>query len=133
MPSEQKAFADDTPLEGGAPEFDHDRPVDLVHLAKYTMGNRELEHEVLHLFCKQSLIYLERLRNAADGQTWTEAAHTLKGSATGIGAWHVAEVALALERLSFADSEGAKNQAIEELATSVDEANAFINGLLADQ
>lgn len=133
MSSEQKAYADEMPLEGGAPETDHDRPVDLVHLAKYTMGNRELEHEVLHLFCKQSLIYLDRLRNAADDRTWVEAAHTLKGSAAGIGAWHVADVARALERLSFAAAEGDKDEAIEALATSVDEANTFINGLLADQ
>ena len=68
-------------------DSDQDRPVDLVHLAKYTMGNRELELEVLTLFTKQSLIYLERLSNAADQQTWKEAAHTLKGSARGIGAW----------------------------------------------
>ena len=133
MSSEQKAYADEMPLEGGTPEVDHERPVDLVHLAKYTMGNRELEHEVLHLFCKQSLIYLDRLRNAADDRTWVEAAHTLKGSATGIGAWHVADVARALERLSFAESESAKDEAIEALAASVDEANAFINGLLSDQ
>ena len=35
-------------------ERDGDRPVDLVHLAKYTMGNRELEQEVLTLFTRSS-------------------------------------------------------------------------------
>ena len=133
MPSGNKAVTDEIEHAGGTPELDHDRPVDLVHLAKYTMGNRELEHEVLNLFCKQSLIYLDRLRNAADNQTWKEAAHTLKGSAKGIGAWHVADVALALERLSFASSENDRNQAIADLSGSIDEANAFINGLLDDQ
>lgn len=109
-------------------ETDHVRPVDLVHLAKYTMGNRELEHEVLSLFSKQSLIYLERLRNAADQQTWKEAAHTLKGSARGIGAWHVAEVVADLEQQDGAD----KDRIVEDLCNCVEEANEFIENLLAD-
>src|SRR5680860_1221609 len=37
------------------------RPVDLVHLARYTLGERSLEREVLELFCTQSVLYLECL------------------------------------------------------------------------
>ncbi len=39
------------------------RPVDLVHLSRYTLGERALEREVLELFCTQSSIYLERLHD----------------------------------------------------------------------
>ena len=42
------------------------RPVDLVHLSRYTLGERDLEREVLQLFCSQSLIYIERLHAAID-------------------------------------------------------------------
>lgn len=109
-----------------ADEGDGSRPVDLVHLAKYTMGNRELEQEVLTLFTKQSLIYLERLRSAADRRSWNEAAHTLKGSARGIGAWQVAEIAASLE-----DGPSAKKKnLVDDLCRSIDEANSFIEGLL---
>lgn len=111
---------------------DHVRPVDLVHLAKYTMGNRELEHEVLTLFSKQSLIYLERLRNAADQQTWKEAAHTLKGSARGIGAWQVADVVARLEQHPVAKGGKKKEQMVEDLCQSVETANDFIESLLSD-
>lgn len=107
-----------------------ERPVDLVHLAKYTMGNRDLEHEVLNLFARQSTIYLERLRKAADTQTWVEAAHTLKGSACGIGAWHVAEVVEAIETLNFAADTEDKRDKMLELAESIEQANSFIEGLL---
>ena len=37
------------------------RPVDLVHLSRYTLGDRALEREMLDLFCTQSAVYLERL------------------------------------------------------------------------
>jgi len=111
-----------------------DRPVDLVHLARYTMGNRDLEHEVLSLFAKQSVIYLERLRKAADQGTWKEAAHTLKGSARGIGAWQVADIVAAVEDMNCAGKgngkTGNENELLQELSRSVEDANAFIEGLL---
>ena len=53
------------------------RPVDLVHLARYTLGNRALEREVLELFLTQSQIYLERLRESAEDRAWRDAAHTI--------------------------------------------------------
>ena len=46
------------------------RPVDLVHLSRYTLGERELEREVLELFCSQSLIYIERLQTARSDKDW---------------------------------------------------------------
>src|SRR6185436_17141697 len=69
------------------------RPVDLVHLSRYTLGERELEREVLELFCSQSLIYIERLRHAKSDHDWQEAAHQLNGSARMIGAWRASEAA----------------------------------------
>lgn len=69
------------------------RPVDLVHLSHSTLGERVLEREVLELFCTQSTMYLERLREAPSDQQWKDSAHSLKGSAQGIGAWHAAAAA----------------------------------------
>ena len=120
-------------VDAALEEGEHGRPVDLVHLAKYTMGNRELEHEVLTLFTKQSLIYLDRLRNAADQQTWREAAHTLKGSARGIGAWHVADIVASLEQHAADKAEKEKKRLVEDLSVVVTEANDFIDQLLADK
>lgn len=59
------------------------RPLDLVHLAKYTFGDRGLECELLGLFRSQAGIYVSRLETAANAKEWRDAAHSLKGSARG--------------------------------------------------
>ena len=63
------------------------RPVDLVHLARYTLGKRSSEREILHLFRTQANHYLKRLRDAVGDTAWRHAARTIKSSALGIGAW----------------------------------------------
>ena len=75
------------------------RPVDLVHLSRYTLGDRALEREMLELFCTQSAVYLERLSQAHTDREWKEAAYSLKGSAQAIGAWRAAEAARQAEAL----------------------------------
>jgi hypothetical protein len=64
----------------------NERPIDLVHLARTTLGDRGLEREVLHLFDRQADQLVSRMR-AAGPAGLAPLAHTLKGSATGIGAW----------------------------------------------
>lgn len=108
------------------------RPVDLVHLARYTLGNRALEREVLELFLTQSQIYLERLRESAEDRAWRDAAHTIKGSARGIGAWGVASVAEAAEALQGEALAADRAPMIEALEQQVEEASVFIRTLLAD-
>lgn len=107
-------------------------PVDLVHLSRFTLGNRDLEHEVLQLFRVQSRIYVDRLRAAPDRESWTVAAHTIKGSARGIGAWAVARAAETAERLDGAPGGEPARIVFGELAGAVDRACAFIDDLLAN-
>src|ERR1043166_4369136 len=102
-----------------------DRPIDLVHLARMTLGDRSLEREVLQLFDRQSALLIARMRNAAPGGV-AAIAHTLKGSARGIGAWRVARAAEAVELAGKA--EGA--DALDRLAAAADEARAVIADLL---
>ncbi len=72
------------------------RPVDLVHLARQTMGDRTLEEEVLQMFMQQAVLMGDRIRQA-DPLERKRLAHGLKGSARGIGAFSVAECASAIE------------------------------------
>ena len=108
------------------------RPVDLVYLSRYTLGNRSLENEVLELYCKQSRLYLQRLDAASTDKAWHEAAHTIRGSALGIGAWKVASLAQAAERLSGDQLAGNRAKAVADLAIRIDETNSYIKGILAD-
>lgn len=104
-----------------------DRPIDLVHLARTTLGDRSLEREVLQLFDRQSTLLIARMRSAAPGGIAT-LAHTLKGSARGIGAWRVARAAEALELAGTSASD--VGGALDRLAAVSDEARAVIAELL---
>lgn len=104
-----------------------DRPIDLVHLARMTLGDRSLEREVLQLFDRQSMLLIGRMRAAASGKVGA-LAHTLKGSARGIGAWRVARAAEAVELAGSSDADIAN--ALERLAATSEEARAVIAELL---
>jgi HPt (histidine-containing phosphotransfer) domain-containing protein len=109
------------------------RPVDLVHLSRYTLGERDLEREVLELFCTQSMIYIERLRAARSDKDWKDAAHSLKGSASAIGAWRAAEAAERAEALSGQALTEARALRLREIEASVGEAETYIGALLEDR
>ncbi len=108
------------------------RPVDLVHLARYTLGDRSLEREVLQLFVTQSRLYLERLREAGTPEAWRAAAHTIKGSARGIGAWQIAACAEAAESLPDAAFASGRGEVLAALDAHIGDVNAYIRALLAD-
>lgn len=78
------------------------RPIDLVHLARQSLGDRELERELLELFDRQAArIAAEINMPDLSGNCAAERrdlAHTLKGSARAVGAWHVASMAQAYEK-----------------------------------
>ena len=64
-----------------------------------TFGERKLESEVLDIFDCQAGMLVARMANEPP-QVVAALAHTLIGSARGVGAWKVAEAAEALERLA---------------------------------
>src|SRR5512144_854202 len=88
--------------------------LDRDHLARMTFGDRSLEREVLQLFDRQSELLLERMRPSEPAAIAT-LAHTLKGSAVGIGATQVAGVAAEVEATARART-GECRRAIDELA-----------------
>lgn len=108
------------------------RPVDLVHLARYTLGNRSLEREVLSLFLTQSAIYLQRLKDAATSKDWVDAAHTIKGSAKSIGAWQLAQSAETAEALKYRARGTGCTDVVIELERLMAETNSYIETLLSE-
>jgi HPt (histidine-containing phosphotransfer) domain-containing protein len=105
-----------------------ERPIDLVHLARMTLGERSLEREVLQLFDRQATIMIARMR-AAPAAAVPSLAHTLKGSARAIGACRVARAAEAIEFTDTADAADFA-RALAVLGTAIDEARAFIADVL---
>ena len=108
--------------------------IDEDHLGRMTIGDRRLEREVLELFLRQTTIMLNRIVGA-EPPLAAAAAHTLKGSARGIGAWRVARAAELLENAaggdggedeSWRDSGHDLDEAIRELKAASLEASAAI-------
>jgi HPt (histidine-containing phosphotransfer) domain-containing protein len=112
----------------GHGDADSDPPIeptlDLEHLGRMTLGDRNLEREVLQLFDRQTAMMTERLRGASAAVA-TSSAHTLKGSARGIGAWRLARVAEQLERVVAAGGHDLP-VAIERLIGAVEETRSAI-------
>ncbi len=98
--------------------------IDVAHLNRQTMGDRTLEREVLELFRRQARILLFRFEALTNPVERAGVAHTLKGSARGIGANRVAFAAEELERAANAGQSTGK--ALAEVAESIAEATSAI-------
>jgi HPt (histidine-containing phosphotransfer) domain-containing protein len=104
--------------------------IDRGHLSRMTFGDRSLEREVLELFDRQAAMLIERMR-ASNPASIASLAHTLKGSAAGIGAGRVAIDADAAE-IAATHSASECSDAVDRLAKAVDEARALIAQLLRE-
>jgi HPt (histidine-containing phosphotransfer) domain-containing protein len=82
----QDLFESESDTPRALPALDGD------HLALYTAGDPALTREVLALFREQVRAQVAVLTAARDGSGWHDAAHTLKGSARGVGAERLAEI-----------------------------------------
>ena len=112
------------------------RALDLVHLARQTLGDRSLENELLTLFDRQAQHLLRQIEAGAgyaDRRLRRDLAHTLKGSARAVGALRVAAQAQTYEDLVFSTaSEGCIADACTALGVAVAEVRAEIGGLLRE-
>jgi HPt (histidine-containing phosphotransfer) domain-containing protein len=95
------------------------RPIDLQHLSRQTMGDRDIEREVLALFVQQALTAREEIGGAPVRER-LRLAHALKGSARGVGAFRIADCLAELE-------EQPEDQGVlTRLAALIDEVRSFI-------
>jgi len=110
------------PLAPSAPALD------LAHLSRMTLGESALEREVLALFDRQAGMLLARMASEAPRMV-AALAHTLAGSASGIGAWKVADAAAAVERAAAEPGAIALTDVMEQLVAAVAEVHAAIGEL----
>jgi HPt (histidine-containing phosphotransfer) domain-containing protein len=71
--------------------------LDLELLARQTLGDRELEADLLELFELQALRLWPVIAGAGEAASRSDAAHTLKGGAAAVGATEVMRIAGELE------------------------------------
>ena len=114
------------PAHGHRNSPSSERPIDLVHLARQTLGDKEAETEVLSLFARQArqcvnqLCGVNHLTKRAD---LVQVARTLHGSASSVGAFCVSRAAKCLET---DPSDGMLHDALTDAVVDVEN---FISGL----
>jgi len=103
--------------------------LDFHHLTAQTLGDENLEHQLLTLFRAQARQILSSLQNSGFGaaEVNTDFAHLLKGSALAIGATRVAAMAAAYENLVSASNQAPALIALEALAEAVRDTIAEID------
>lgn len=108
------------------------RPIDLVHLAKQCLGDEHLEYEVLRLFDTTLATYFTRLQAAESVDAVALNLHSIKGAASGVGAWTIAELAKSLEDEVKAGST-LNDEHLHDLSMAVEETSAFIQDMLSKE
>ena len=73
--------------------------LDPSRLAEMTGNDASLAQEVIEIFREQSGIWVRMLNADLPPGQWADAAHTLKGSASSVGALRLAEVCGEVESL----------------------------------
>ncbi len=106
--------------------------VDFGHLETYAAHDAALIEEVLGLFRQQVELWMPMLDPAAGREGWRDAAHALKGSALGVGAFTFAEACGAAEAGAEQDV-AARTLQLERLRTALDAALQDIAAYLHEQ
>jgi HPt (histidine-containing phosphotransfer) domain-containing protein len=108
------------------------RPIDLVHLARQCLGDAGLEHEILRLFETTARTYFGRLEIAVTAEDMALNLHSLKGAASGIGAWAIADLAKTAEADLQAGHRPSAER-ISDLSIAIEESSAFIADFLGQE
>ncbi|MCR6673790.1 Hpt domain-containing protein [Devosia ginsengisoli] len=108
------------------------RPIDLVHLAKQCLGDEHLEYEILRLFDTTVETYFERLELAASYDDLAINLHSIKGAASGVGAWTIADLAKAAE-VEMQAGRPLTPERIADLGMAIEEVRTFIARMLSNE
>ncbi|MBX3578118.1 MAG: Hpt domain-containing protein [Rhizobiaceae bacterium] len=95
------------------------RPIDMPHLSRQTLGDREVERDVLRMFVQQSTLVRDRIGGATIPER-LQLAHGLKGAARGVGAFPIASCLTEIEQ------EPDNRRLFAKLARLIDEVRDFV-------
>lgn len=108
------------------------RPIDLVHLAKQCLGDEHLEYEILRLFDTTIKTYFGRLELAASFDDLALNLHSIKGAASGVGAWTIADLAKSAE-IEMHAGRPLSAERISDLGMAIEEVRSFIARMLSNE
>ena len=105
--------------------------LDRAHLAKYTGGDRALEHEIFAIYLAEAETQLERLHQAATPADQRIIAHTIKGAARSLGAMALADAAVSAEQALHSGDAASWSSAINTVASAAADLRAALEQELA--
>ena len=94
--------------------------LDIAHLRTFSGGNIAFEREIYGLFFGELPNTVAALETAKTARDWHMAAHTLKGSALGVGAFQLARCARLAEQL-LTPSHPSRPSALLAIRAAVDD------------
>ena len=103
--------------------------IDVDHLEKYVNGDDELRDEVLELYVERASYLGGRLEAAQTDEAWKDAAHALKGTARGVGAWALGDLCQDAEKLLSAQNAERRAAIIIEIRREINAAAAHAQAL----
>ncbi len=107
------------------------RPIDLVHLSRQSLGDPGLEAEILHMFDQLLTNYMARIRKSSGMDETLVVLHSLKGAAAGVGANNIAVLARNAE-LETRLAGKLSHEFLCDIGMAVEEVRHFIAELLED-
>ena len=101
------------------------RPIDMLHLAAQSLGDKSLELEILRMYDQIVAVHFERLMLTTVLPDVLQHVHTLKAASSGVGAWSLAEHAHVMET-ELKAGEGINPERIADIHMAVVEVRDFI-------
>ncbi len=107
------------------------RPIDMVHLSRQSLGDPGLEEEILRMFDQLAGTYVGRLRGAVDRDDILLNLHSLKGASAGVGAGAIASLTAEAETECRANGK-LSGERLADITMAVEEVRTFISEILED-
>lgn len=120
---DERSLGAGRPAEGARVLIDHQ------HLSEFAMGDPTLERRFLRLFLEHAPVDLKRMAGATF-EEFQHAAHSLRSSASSVGAWHVAEYAQRILEAEDRLAHAFKDEFLEELSRRVEQTLAYIRQII---
>lgn len=105
-------------------------PIDLMHLARQSMGDPGLELEMLRIFDDIVRTHFWQLERSTTISQLLIHLHTLRGASVGMGAWRLAQHAHIMEA-QLKGGGVVDPEQVEDINAAVDEVRAWIAGRIA--
>ena len=132
------SFSNVVPNPAAPSSSEQRSPVDLQQLRRFTFADPALDREILELFCSVTPDHFGYLRDASAGakihtaDQWHLAIHTIKSSAVTIGAWDVADIAVAILDMTHDQITEEHRFQVKNLEMALNEAYGYVQMLLKD-